>query len=104
MICGGFARYGSPEMSEQTTEIEPEVKIVIADDHAVVRVGLRMLLDAEPGFEVVAEAGNTQDAARFVRGHHPDVLVLDLNMPGESGLALIPRLHEGAPATKIVVL
>jgi two-component system response regulator NreC len=63
-----------------------------------------MLLNAEPGFEVVAEAGNTQDAARFVRGHHPDVLVLDLNMPGESGLKLIPRIYEEVPETRIVVL
>jgi two-component system response regulator NreC len=80
------------------------VTIVLADDHAVVRAGLRMLLGAEPGFEVVAEAGNTQDAARFVRGHHPDVLVLDLNMPGESGLELIPRICAEAPETRIVVL
>jgi two-component system response regulator NreC len=91
-------------MSEQSTVAAAHVKIVLADDHAVVRVGLRMLLDAEPGFEVVAEAGNTRDAARFVRGHHPDVLVLDLNMPGESGLELIPRISEETPETKIVVL
>lgn len=80
------------------------VRIVIADDHAVVRAGLRMLLDSEPGFEVLAEAGNTEDAARYVRGHRPDVLVLDLNMPGESGLALIPRMREQMPDTQIVVL
>lgn len=80
------------------------VRIVLADDHAVVRVGLRMLLNAEPGFEVVADAGTTADAERFVRGHHPDVLVLDLNMPGESGLELIPRLRDEAPECKIVVL
>src|SRR3984885_16259175 len=91
-------------MSNLTTVAAPHVTIVLADDHAVVRVGLRMLLDAEPGFEVVAEAGNTRDAARFVRGHHPDVLVLDLNMPGEAGLELIPRICEEAPDTRIVVL
>lgn len=92
------------EVIEDSPSAPSTIRIVLADDHAVVRVGLRLLLDAEPGFEVVAEAGNTQDAARFVRGHHPDVLVLDLNMPGESGLALIPRIHEEAPDTKIVVL
>lgn len=80
------------------------VRIVLADDHVVVRAGLRMLLDAEPGFEVLAEAGTTDDAARYVRGHRPDVLVLDLNMPGESGLDLIPRLREEMPSTEIVVL
>ena len=80
------------------------IRIVLADDHAVVRSGLRMLLNGEHDLEVVAEAGTTDDAARYVRGHHPDVLVLDLNMPGESGLDLIPRLIAEMPATKIVVL
>jgi two-component system response regulator NreC len=80
------------------------VRIVLVDDHSVMRAGLRLLLDAEPGFEVVAEAGNSQDAARYVRGHHPDVLLLDLNMPGGSGLELIPRMREEAPETRIVVL
>lgn len=80
------------------------IRIVLADDHPVVRVGLKTLLDAEPGFEVVAEAATTADAARYVRGHHPQVLVLDLNMPGESGLDLIPRLRQDAPDTAIVVL
>ncbi len=99
--CTG--RYGFASMPERSV-VAPDVRIVLADDHAVVCVGLRMLLNAEPGFEVVAEAGNTQDAARFVRGHHPDVLVLDLNMPGESGLELIPRICEVVPETKIVEL
>lgn len=58
------------------------VRIVLADDHLVVRAGLRLLLDSEPGLEVVAEAGDVEAARRYVRGHHPDVLVLDLNMPG----------------------
>jgi two-component system, NarL family, response regulator NreC len=80
------------------------VRIVLVDDHSVMRAGLRLLLDAEPGFEVVAEAGNSQDAARYVRGHHPDVLLLDLNMPGGSGLELIPRMREEVPETRIVVL
>jgi two-component system, NarL family, response regulator NreC len=91
----------------KAAESEPPVRtirIVLADDHAVVRAGLRMLLESEPGLEVLAEAGTTQDAARYVRGHRPDVLVLDLNMPGESGLDLIPRVREEMPATAIVVL
>ncbi len=80
------------------------VRIVLADDHAVVRSGLRMLLDAEPGFEVVAEAGDVDAARRYVRGHHPAVLVLDLNMPGGSSLEAIPALRAEAPETHIVVL
>jgi two-component system response regulator NreC len=78
--------------------------IVIADDHAVVRSGLRMLLDAEPGLEVVAEAGTVPDALRLVRAHRPTVAVLDLNMPGGSGLEAIPELRASTPETAIVVL
>jgi len=97
-------RYRAWAMTEVEDSPEPPVRIVLADDHSVVRTGLRFLLDAEPGFEVVAEAGSAEDAARYVRGHHPDVLILDLNMPGGSGLELIPRLREEAPDTRIVVL
>ncbi len=80
------------------------IRIVIADDHAVVRSGLRLLLDAEPDFEVVAEAGDVDGARRYVRGHHPTVLVLDLNMPGGSSLDTIPVIRSESPDTQIVVL
>jgi two-component system, NarL family, response regulator NreC len=80
------------------------VKIVIADDHVVVRRGLRLLLDAADGFEVVAEAGNVEDARRYVRAHRPAVLVLDLNMPGDDSLEAIPQIRDEAPSTEIVVL
>ncbi len=90
---------GLAEQAPSTT-----VRIVLADDHAVVRSGLRMLLDSEADFEVVAEAGDVEAARRYVRGHHPAVLVLDLNMPGGSSLEAIPVLREEAPDTQIVVL
>jgi two-component system response regulator NreC len=77
---------------------------VIADDHAIVRRGLRQLLDSEDGFEVVAEADDVESARRYLRGHRPDVLVLDLSMPGESSLEAIPKLREEFPSTQIVVL
>jgi two-component system response regulator NreC len=80
------------------------IKIVIADDHAIVRRGLRQLLDNEEGFEVVAEAEDVDSARRYLRGHHPDVLVLDLNMPGEPSIEAIPKLREEFPETQIVVL
>ena len=80
------------------------ITIVLADDHAVVRSGLRLLLDSEEGFEVVAEAGDLDSARRYVRGHHPTVLVLDLNMPGGSSLDAIPEIREQSPQTQIVVL
>jgi len=81
-----------------------QTTIVIADDHSVVRSGLRMLLDAEPGFEVVAEAGDVETATRYVRGYKPSVLILDLNMPGKPSLPAIPELREDFPNTQIVVL
>jgi two-component system response regulator NreC len=83
---------------------EPPIRIVLADDHAVVRSGLRMLLDSESDFEVVAEASDVEGARRYVRGHHPRVLLLDLNMPGASSLEAIPIIREESPDTQIVVL
>lgn len=80
------------------------MRIVLADDHEVVRSGLRMVLDAEDRFEVVAEAGDVDSAARYVRGHKPDVLVLDLNMPEGPSLPAIPDILESSPGTQIVVL
>ena len=79
------------------------ITVVLADDHAVVRSGLKLLL-AQGGMEVVAEAGEVEGALRYVLGHKPDVLVLDLNMPGEPSLPAIPRFLEASPATRIVVL
>lgn len=79
-------------------------KIVLADDHTVVRNALRLLLDAEPGFEVVAEAGDVDTAVRYVRGHKPTVLILDLNMPGRSSLDAVPDIRAASPQTEIVVL
>ena len=81
-----------------------DVSIVIADDHAVVRSGLRMLLDAEPGFSVVAEAGTVGEAREAVEQHAPSVLILDLHMPGDTSLSAMPALHASAPDTAIVVL
>jgi two-component system response regulator NreC len=90
-------KQGAEENSGQTT-------IVRADDHAVVRSGLRMLLDAEPDFAVVAEAQDVETARRYVLGHRPSVLILDLNMPGEPSLGAIPALREQFPDTQVVVL
>ena len=80
------------------------ISIVLADDHTVVRRALRVLLEEEPGFEVVAEAEDADGAIRYLRGHKPDVLILDLNMPGRPSLEAIGEMHEASPETKIVVL
>lgn len=94
-----------------------QITIVLADDHQVVRAGLRMLLQAEEGFDVVAEAGDVATTERRVAAYRPRVLILDLNMPGGSSapgqvqdmtgvssLPAIPRLRDAAPETQIVVL
>src|SRR5215213_8039509 len=88
----------NPRMADET------IRVVIADDHAVVRSGLRMLLEAQDDFHVVAEAGDVPTAMQVIRAHRPTVAVLDLNMPGGSGLEAIPRLRESTPETAIVVL
>lgn len=80
------------------------VRLVLADDHTVVRSALHMLLEAEPGFEVVAEAGDAEAALRYVRGHRPDVLVLDLNMPGRPSLEIVPEIERDFPETAILIL
>jgi two-component system, NarL family, response regulator NreC len=80
------------------------IRVVIADDHAVVRRGLRQVLQREEGFEVVAEASDLDGARRYVRGHHPDVLVLDLNLPEGLSLNAIPEIRAESPDTQVVVL
>lgn len=78
--------------------------MILADDHAVVRTGLRLVLELEPGLEVVDEVGDVASARRALAEHHPDVLILDLNMPGEPSLPAIEGLLRAAPGVRIVVL
>src|SRR6266702_2962646 len=92
------------DFAADESERAETIRFVLADDHAVVRTGLRMLLDSEDGLEVVAEASDIGTARRYVRGNHPAVLVLDLNMPGGSSLEAIPQIREESPETQIVVL
>jgi two-component system response regulator NreC len=80
------------------------LRVVLADDHAIVRSGLRLLLEAEEDIEVVAEAGDVEAAVAEVERHEPDVLLLDLHMPGGPSLPVIPRLRETCPDTRVVVL
>ncbi len=81
------------------------IRIVLADDHRVVRTGLGLLLEAEEAIDVVAEAGDVDSALRAVLGHKPDVLVLDLNMPGtQTSLEALPLIRERSAQTATVVL
>jgi two-component system response regulator NreC len=86
------------------SESETTISIVIADDHSVMRSGLRMLLDAEADLEVVAEAADVDETIRKLKAYKPTVLLLDLQMPGGPSLNFIPEMREAAPDTKIVVL
>jgi two-component system, NarL family, response regulator NreC len=81
------------------------IRVILADDHRMVRTGLGLLLEAEQCIEVVAEAGDVDGALRAVLGHRPDVLVLDLNMPGtQTALEALPLVRESSPRTATVVL
>jgi two-component system, NarL family, response regulator NreC len=80
------------------------IRTVVVDDHAVVRAGLRLLLEAEKDIEVAAEAGDAREAVFEARAHKPDVILLDVVMPGRSGLEAIPDLLKESPESKILVL
>jgi two-component system, NarL family, response regulator NreC len=89
---------------DQRSDQKTLITVVLADDHQVVRSGLRLLLESERHFEVVAEAGDVAATVAAVAEVRPRVLVLDLNMGGESALDAIPRLRTDVPETQIVVL
>ena len=80
------------------------IRVLIADDHAVVREGVRHVLAAEHGFEVVGEAANGPDAVRLTESLTPDVVVLDLSMPGGSGLDAARAIRDRAPRSRVLVL
>jgi DNA-binding NarL/FixJ family response regulator len=84
--------------------LTPEVRVVIVDDHPVVRQGLRTFLAVQEGITVVGEAGDGGEALATVRSVAPDVVLLDLVMPGIDGVAAIARLIEESPDTKVLVL
>ncbi|HLY94440.1 MAG TPA: response regulator transcription factor [Gaiellaceae bacterium] len=81
-----------------------DIRVLIVDDHAVVRSGLKLLLDREPGIAAVDEAANADEAVFRMIEHKPDVLLIDVTMPGTSGIEAIPKLKETSPATKVLVL
>lgn len=80
------------------------IRVVLADDHTLVRSGIRRILEAQAGFAVVGEAADGEEAVALVRATMPDVIVLDLNMPGLGGLDALPPLKIAQPSLKVVVL
>jgi two-component system response regulator NreC len=82
----------------------PVITVVLADDHELVREGIRMVLEAEPDIQVVAQASDAEAAARYVLGHKPTILILDLSMPGKPSLEMMPQIIEASPETSVVVV
>lgn len=80
------------------------IRVLVADDHAVVREGIRHVLSEATGFEVIGEAREGSDVMPLAQTHRPDVVVLDITMPGESGLEILPRLREALGEVKVLVL
>lgn len=82
----------------------PNLRILLADDHAMLRDGVRMVLESHPGFEVVGTADNGRDAVALVKDLQPDIAVLDVAMPEVNGLEATHAIRQCCPATRIVVL
>src|ERR1700736_2763764 len=80
------------------------VDIVLADDHTLIRSGLRLLLEQEPGFKVVAEASNGREAVQLVVKHHPNVAILDIGMPELNGIEATRQIAIQEPKTQVVIL
>jgi two-component system, NarL family, response regulator NreC len=80
------------------------VRVLIVDDHAVFRAGLRMLINVEADMEAVGEAGNARDAVFQARSLKPDVILMDVVMPDQSGLEVVPTLLHERPETKVLML
>jgi DNA-binding NarL/FixJ family response regulator len=81
-----------------------QITVLVADDHAVVRAGIRHIVESMPGFIVVAEASDAAGAVRLATEHQPRVIVLDVSMPGGSGLSVLPELRRIAPSARILML
>ena len=81
-----------------------KIKVVLADDHVVVRNGIRMLLESEGEIEVIGEASNGKEALEVAQQLQPDVLILDIRMPVMTGLEASSQIHEYAPQTKVLIL
>ena len=89
-------------MSEETGK--ETVRILLCDDHELVRRGIRSLLESEAGFQVVGEAGTADEAVDAVEKHHPDVVVMDVRMPGRSGVEACRDIRSAHPETHVLML
>ncbi len=81
-----------------------KIRVFLADDHAVLRTGLKMFINSQPDMVCVGEAGNGKDTLKGVQQLHPDLLLLDLSMPGLGGLDALPEIRHQNPETRVLVL
>jgi two-component system response regulator NreC len=81
-----------------------KIRVLIADDHAILRAGLRMLIDSQPDMHVIGEAQNGEDAVRFAAQKHPDVIILDITMPGGGGLRSISEILKISKSIRVLLL
>jgi two-component system, NarL family, response regulator DevR len=93
-------------MTEPSHQAAPErpIRVLIADDHEVVRIGLATLLDGQPGMSVVAQASSGSDAIRLARKHRPDVVVMDIRMPDGSGIEACRTLNAQPDSVPVIML
>jgi DNA-binding NarL/FixJ family response regulator len=81
-----------------------KIRVLIADDHAILRAGLRMLIDSQPDMKVIAEAANGEQAVRLASAERPDVVILDITMPGGGGLRAVPEIRRVCASTRVLLL
>lgn len=79
-------------------------RILLVDDHEVVRLGLKALLDRHPNFNVVGEAATAHEAVNFVEQNHPDIVVMDIRLPGGSGIDACEKITKNHPDTQVIML
>jgi DNA-binding NarL/FixJ family response regulator len=91
-------------MNDDTTDTTADIRLLIVDDQALVRMGFRMLLDAEPGVSVVGEAASGAEALRLVAELRPDIVLMDVRMPGLDGIATTRQLLEISPESRVIIL
>jgi len=104
MPTDGDRNAPKPRANPPSVGTPGQIRVLICDDHGLVRSGLRLLLDGQADIHVVEEAGSAAEAVRRTRMEKPDLVLLDISMPGISGLEAIPTIRASAPKAKILVL
>ncbi len=82
----------------------PIIRVILADDHKLVRAGFRLMLNSLAGVEILAETGDGQEALQLIRKHRPDIAFLDITMPGLTGIEVAGRIQKELPQTKVIIL